>query len=320
PDSSHRAFYRDRNLWISNADGSDEFAVTTDGNDRNRVKYGTASWVYGEELAQNTAFWWSPDGRKLAFYRFDESKVPDYYLTVNQTRLQNAVNVEAYPTPGVSNPVVDVFVFALSTRRITRMDVRDGQPFDNSVVGHYVYRVVWSRDGKQITIHRANRHQNILELASCDPEKGICRTVIREEWPTGWVANRPTMMYLADGKRFIWSSERSGWRNYYLYDLNGKLLSTLTHHDFEVADIVRVDESEGVLYYTARDGDNFMKLQLHRVGLDGRNDRRLTDPAFNHTVTLSPDGKYFVDVAQTHDQPPVTRLIDANGMLISELA
>src|SRR6185369_1927835 len=77
PDSSHRAYYRDRNLWISNADGSDEFAVTTDGNDRNRVKYGTASWVYGEELAQNTAFWWSPDGKKLAFYRFDESKVPD---------------------------------------------------------------------------------------------------------------------------------------------------------------------------------------------------------------------------------------------------
>src|SRR6185503_11180919 len=136
PDSSHRAFYRDRNLWISNADGSDEFAVTTDGNDRNRVKYGTASWVYGEELAQNTAFWWSPDGKKLAYYRFDESQVPDYYLTLDQTRLQNSVDVEAYPKPGVPNPAVDIYVYDVGTGQSVRLDVRDGKLFDNSVVGH----------------------------------------------------------------------------------------------------------------------------------------------------------------------------------------
>ena len=75
-----------------------------------------------------------------------------------------------------------------------------------------------------------------------------------------------------------------------------------------------------MLYYMARDGDNPMKLQLHRVGLDGKDDVRLTDPAFNHTVNLSPDGKYFIDVAQTHDVPPVTRLVDAKGKVVAELA
>src|SRR5205085_5210061 len=138
---------------------------------------------------------------------------------------------------------------------------------------------------------------------------------------------------------FIWASERTGWRNFYLYDLSGKLLATLTNHDFEVADIVRLDESEKVLYYTARDGDNYMKLQFHRVGLDGKGDRRLTDPAFNHTVGgclagggrggssggtacgISPDNKYVVDVYQTHDAPPATRLIDgASGAVVAEPA
>ena len=83
---------------------------------------------------------------------------------------------------------------------------------------------------------------------------------------------------------------------------------------------MRVDEDAGLLYYMARDGDNPMKLQLHRVGLDGKNDRRLTDPEFHHTVDVAPDGKHFIDVAQTHDTPPVTRLMDADGKLIAELA
>jgi dipeptidyl-peptidase-4 len=128
------------------------------------------------------------------------------------------------------------------------------------------------------------------------------------------------MQFLSDGKRFIWASERTGYRNYYLYDLSGKLLATLTNHPFEVGPIELVDEKAGVLWYMARSGDNHMKLQLHRVGLDGKGDRRLTDPAFHHTVMVAPDGRHFVDVAQTHDTPPVTRLMDANGKVVAELA
>jgi dipeptidyl-peptidase 4 len=132
--------------------------------------------------------------------------------------------------------------------------------------------------------------------------------------------NHPTTQFLGDGQRFIWESERTGFRNYYLYDFSGKLLTTLTRHPFEVAGIVQVNEAAGVLYYMARDGDNHLKLQLHRVGLDGKNDRRLTDPAFHHSVSVAPDGKHFVDVAQTHDQPPTTRLLDTQGKVIADLA
>jgi dipeptidyl-peptidase 4 len=144
--------------------------------------------------------------------------------------------------------------------------------------------------------------------------------VVREEWPTGWVENNPTLRYLTDGKRFVWESERNGFKNYYLYDLTGRLIAPITRNQFEASSLVRIDEGAGELFYMGRDGDNFLKQQLHRVRLDGSGDTRLTDPAFTHAVSLSPDGKLFVDVAQTHDQPPVTRLLDRNGKVVSELA
>jgi dipeptidyl-peptidase-4 len=321
PDGTRRAFYKDRNVWLSAANGSGAVAITTGGSDKTRVKYGTASWVYGEELNQRTAMWWSPDGKKLAYYRFDEKDVRDYYLPMTQVDVQDSLDVEAYPKPGKPNPVVDLFVYDVLSKKATRIDVRDGKPFDNAVVGHYVYDVEWSADGAELLLNRTNRRQNILEMAACSPRTGRCRVVVREEWPTGWVENSPEREFLKDGRRFVWASERNGWKNYYLYELSGKLIAPLTTSTtYEAAGIVRIDEAANAFFYTARDGDNFLKLQLHRVGLDGAGDRRLTDPSLTHTVHVSPDGQYFVDVAQAHDVAPVTRLLDANGAVVADVA
>jgi dipeptidyl-peptidase-4 len=320
PDKSLKAFYRDRNVWLSDPGGVIETAVTTDGNAAARVKYGKASWVYGEELDQTTALWWSPDSKKLAYYRFDESPVTDYLLQLDQTKLQSTVDAEPYPKAGTPNPIVDLYIYDLKTKKAAKVDVRDGKPFEDGVVGHYVYNVEWSPDGKELLFHRTNRRQNVLELAACDPATGKCRVVVHEEWLSSWVENNPEMRFLKDGKRFIWASERTGWKNYYLYDISGKLITPLTSDECEVERIVRVDEEAGVLDFTARSGENAMKVQLHRVGLDGKNARRLTDPAFNHTIDVAPDGKHYIDVAQTHDVPPVTRLMDSDGKLVEKLA
>ena len=321
PDGQHRAFYEDRNVFVSAADGSALVAVTRDGSVSDRIKNGTASWVYGEELDQTTAIWWSPDSRRVAFYRFDERQVGDYYVSLAQTSVQSRVDVEAYPKAGSPNPVADVLVYDLASRRTVTLDVRSGQPWSDEVVGHYVYGMTWASDGGELRMFRTDRRQQTLEYVGCSPETARCRTIIREHWPTGWVDNHPVVRPVAGGARFLWSSERSGWRNYYLYDSSGKLLHPVTTLSGAEADaVVRVDDAGGSLYYMARDGDNRLKLQLHRARLDGTGDVRLTDPRFHHTVTLAPDGNHFLDVYQTHDQPPASRVVDRNGRVLAEVA
>ena len=330
PDGTLKAFYRARNFWVANTDGTAEMQVTTDGSVAGRIKNGSGSWVYGEELNQTSAIWWAPDSSKVGYYRFDEGQVLDFFLTMNLTGIQSAVDVEAYPKPGAPNPVAEVFVFDVAGRRSTRIDVRDGKPFDNDVIGHYVYNVRWSPDGTELLMNRTNRRQQIMELVACSPSTAKCRVVIREEWLTGWVENRPGLTWLKDRKRFIWESDRNGWTNYYLYDISGKLINPITSHTtFESGALVKIDEAAGVLFYMARDGDNYMKSQLHRVGLDGKGDLRLTDPRFTHTVGgcltagatpggpaggpagcgISADNKYVVDTYQTHDRAPATELV-----------
>jgi len=318
PDGTLRAFYRDRNLWIGDPNGVIELAITSDGSEKDRIKNGKASWVYGEELNQNTAFWWSPDGKKLAYYRFDEGKVADYYLQLDQSKVQDKLAVEPYPKAGSSNPVADLFVYDLKAKKAVKVDVRDGKPFEDSSIGHYVYNVSWSPDGKSLLFHRTNRRQNILELVAADPETGGCRVIVHDEWPASWIENNPEMRFLKDGKRFLCATTHEGWKNYDLYDLDGKRIA-VTNNDFDASRIVRVDDEGGFLDYLAHDGDNPMKLQLHRVKLDGTGDRRLTDPAFHHSVDIAPDGAHFIDVAQTHDIPPATRLVDAEGKVVETL-
>jgi dipeptidyl-peptidase-4 len=322
PDGQWRASYRDHNVWLTATNDTNAIAVTTEGSADHRLKFGTASWVYGEELDQTTSMWWSPDSRKLAFYRFDEQHVADFHLALRQTKLHTSLDSEPYPKAGETNPIVDLVIYDVASKQSVRVDVRDGVPFSNGVVGHYVYGVSWTKDSRELLFHRTDRRQKTLELAAADPVTGKCRVVVREEWPPSWTENSPDFQFLKDGRRFIWSSERTGWKNYYLYELTGKLLATLTAHPFEVAGIVRADESADppVLYYLARSGDNPMKVQLHRVRLEGTGDERLTDPQWHHAIDLAPDGRHFIDVAQAHDVPPWTTLRDQGGGCVAELA
>jgi dipeptidyl-peptidase-4 len=319
PDGQMRAFSRDHNVWIVPVSGGPEKQISTDGSAAARIRNGVGSYVYLEEFSVSSPVWWSPSGRKLAWMRYDETQVEDYFLQLDQTKTLSSVLTQAYPHPGSHNPVADLMVHDLDTGVTTRMDVREGKPFADDVVGHYVWAAQWTKDGSEILVRRADRLQKIYDLAACSAATSACRTVVRESRPNAW-ATGTAPRFLEDGKRLVWVSERNDFRNLYLYDLSGKQLARLTSHRFDIVEIAKIDEKAGVVWYTARSGDNHMKVQLHRVKLNGSGDRRLTDPAFTHRVDISPDGKYFIDVAQTHNEPPVSRLFDANGNAIAEIA
>jgi dipeptidyl-peptidase-4 len=212
--------------------------------------------------------------------------------------------------------VADLLVYDTETGATKKMDVREGAAFTNDVVGHYIWAAQWTKGGSEILVRRADRLQKHSDLGACSPATGKCRSVVRESRLGAW-AEGEEPRFLDDGKRFIWTSERTDFRNLYLYDLTGKLLARLTRNAFDMVDIVKVDEKAGWLWYTARSGDNHMMVQLHRVKLDGSSDRRLTDPKFSHRVDVSPDGQFFVDITQTHDTPPATQLRDLYGKLVA---
>ena len=232
PDGKINAFTKDRNMYLSNPDGSNVMAITSDGNNDNQLKYGIATWVYGEELGQITAMWWSPDSKKLAFYKFEEKHVDKYYVLLDQVDIYDSLEVMSYPKVGADNLPVDLMVYDLETKKITNIDSRDGKSYGDGPIGTYLYGMSWTPDGKEFLYHSTNRKQDIMEWRATDPNTGKTRVVVREEWLASFTRNTPEMRYLEDGQRFIWASERTGFNNYYLYNLNGELIAPLTQARF----------------------------------------------------------------------------------------
>jgi dipeptidyl-peptidase-4 len=201
PDEKLKAVYREGNVYITDSEGTGEYAVTTKGSVEKRVTYGTATWVYGEELYQRHAMWWSPNSKKLAFYHFDMSKVRNYYLQYGQTEIYDSMNIEAYTKVGAVNPVVKLMIYDLETQKTTSVDVRDDKPFEDNVVGHYVYGIEWSPDGTELLFHRTNRKQDVMEWTAADPETGKCRVVVGAEWPASFKEKNTGKEFIEDGKK-----------------------------------------------------------------------------------------------------------------------
>ncbi|MCA9285996.1 MAG: DPP IV N-terminal domain-containing protein [Phycisphaerales bacterium] len=311
PDGRWDAACVDDNVVLRPVGGGDERVLTFDGN--RKLRFGRASWVYGEELDQTTAMWWSPDSTMLAYYEFDERDVPDYYLLDGLTELRTKPMAEGYPKPGDPNPVAGLLVHDLESGQAVRIDV--GPERDQ-----YVYNVRWTPNGDGLLFSRTNRLQNRLEILVADPATGRSRVVLTEEQPT-WQANRPEMIFLQDGHRFIWATERTGWKQFELRDLDGKVLAPLTRGERPVESVVSVDEDAGVVYYSAWTAENPLSLQLHRVNLDGTGEHRMTRENLNHgAFSIAPGGVGVVCTAEAVDVPPRTLLLDAEGNRVATLA
>ncbi len=232
PDSKYVSYVRDHNLWlVSTVDGK-ERAFTTGGNEK--VRRGELDWVYPEELDIFTAYWWAPDSSAIAYLEMDEGKVSQFSL-VNFESYTGEAELQRYPVAGGANPGVRVFVGSVNGGKPHLMDT-------GSETDMYIPRVNWLPDSRRLTIQRLNREQNKLDLLLADAPTGKSSTLLTETDPY-WINVSDDLHFLKDGKRFLWSSERSGYRHIYLYGLDGKQIAPLTKGEWEVSHIDGVDET-----------------------------------------------------------------------------
>ncbi len=320
PDGKWKAQYADFNIQLQpldetgKADGA-AIVVTVDGTEKHR--FGTACWVYGEELYQQDAMWFSPDSNKLAFYEIDESHMKTYYLTGQNTGLYTTLNKEQYPKAGEDNPHVQLHIY----------DIESGETVSVAVDGpadQYIYGIEFSPNGEELIFHRTNRLQNKLDILAANVATGTVRTIVTETQET-WQENSPLMRFLEDGQRFVWETEKTGWKQFELRHIDGRLIKTLTADaDYPVHQIVRIDEAADWLYYTAFSDENRLNQQLHRCQLDGNDaveSSRLTPGGFYYSgFEIAPDHQSFVASFETVSDPPAVAAFDMQGNRICLLA
>lgn len=316
PDGSKVAFVRDNNLFLTDLTTMTEQPITTDGK-RNEVINGASDWVYEEEFSFAKAFEWSPDGKKIAFYRFDESRVPEYNMQIWGDLYPKDYRYK-YPKAGEANSVVQILVHNLATGQKTKIEV--GPETDQ-----YIPRIKWTQNPNLLSLKRMNRLQNRLDILHADATSGQSQTVWSEESKT-YVDLEFTddLTYLADGKSFIQSSERSGYKHLYQYDMNGALLKQLTSGNWEVTDMVGLDEKTQTLYFTS---SMVSPMERHLYSLNlaiptvkkGKKPVpvampqpvKLTEKSGTNAVNMSPDCSYYLIYNQSAQEPLIVSLHQA---------
>ena len=307
PDSTMLAFTRENDLYVVDIVSGKETRLTYDGSDI--ILNGYASWVYYEEIfgrpTKYRAFWWSPDSRKLAYYRFDNSNVPVFPIysafaryhapesqspKVTALGLGGSVSETRYPKAGQTNPTVRIGIVDLG--EVNSSNVKDyvtWADFDETL-DQYFGPPFWSPDSREFFVPRMPRLQNTLDLYAVNPVDGAKRHVYNETYKTwlNWIYSAK----FTDKGLYMVREFETGWQQIYFLSYDGKDFRRLTDGTNWNVAILRVDEKNGSVYFTAK-RDAVAKQALYKV------DRKgliigLTDPAYNVTnVQFSPDGKYF---------------------------
>jgi dipeptidyl-peptidase-4 len=305
PDGRTVSFVRDHNLWVVNVADGKERAVTQGGTEE--IRKGELDWVYPEELEIKTAYWWSPDSSAIAYLEMDERKVSQYPL-VDFSSPSGEAEMERYPVAGGANPIVRVLVAAVDGGEPREMD-------SGTETDIYIPRVNWLPDSKRVAIERLNRAQTTLDLLIADSQTGKTRTVLSETDPF-WINLGDELHFLRNGQRFLWSSERSGYRHLYLYDVEGRQLAQLTNGDWEITALDVVDEVNGLVYFTATERSP-LERQVYRVGLDGSGFSPVTKDDGTHTAVFAPNASAFIDTYSNATTPSRQDLYRADGSHIA---
>jgi dipeptidyl-peptidase-4 len=309
PNGSRVGFVRDNDLYVTDLATGRETRLTRDGGEQ--IINGTFDWVYEEELGVQDGWRWSPDGQRIAFWRIDQSPVRTFYMIQETDSLYSQPIALRYPKAGTPNPIARIGVIGVNGGETTWMDTGS----DTEVL---LARMEWAESPNEVVIQRTNRIQNRIDVLLADASTGRSR-VLFTETDAAWVDVTDDFTWLADGQRFLWTSERDGWNHLYVYNRNGSVARQLTRGPWEVTRVMGVDERGGWVYFGGtREGP--AERHVYRVRLDGRGEiQKLSREPGTHNAAVSPAGTYYLDMYSTISTPTVTRLHRADGTEVRTL-
>ncbi len=309
PDGTKVAFVRENNLFIKDLLSGTETQITRDGKS-NQIINGQSDWVYEEEFSFAQAFFWSPDGKKIAYYKFDESAVPEFSMTLFQG-LYPAEYRYKYPKAGEKNSIVSIQIYQLDNQESKEVEI--GNQKDQ-----YIPRIRWTADPNTLCVLRMNRHQNKLDYLLADAASGKTRVMMTEEDKYYIDIEKEQLTFLANGKQFINVSERDGFNHIYLYDMNGKVLKQITKGPWEVSDIYGIDQKKGCIYYQSTEPSPSQR-DVYAIGLNGNGKRKINTVSGTNSASFSSDFSYYILSNSNSKSPLFVSLHGSDGKLIRVL-
>ena len=311
PDGTKVAFVRDNNIFCVDVTSGAEKQLTTDGV-RNKIINGAADWVYEEEFALSRALWWSPDSKRLAFLRFDETNVPEYSMMYYDTTLYPKVYSYKYPKAGEANSVVTLHVYTVANNQRLQIDV--GKETDQ-----YIPRVLWSPSGALCYL-RENRLQNHIEFLEANLETGASRLIFEEK--DACYIEEPTDSYitfLEGGQKFILPSERSGFRQLYLCSWDGNTPpKALTQGENEVIEVYGYSPKTKRIYYRAYD-DSPLRTALFSMKADGSDNKKMSVGEGGVAVWFNTAMTYYIQTFSSIQTVPQITLHSIDGKQVRVL-
>jgi len=311
PDGNKVAFTRNNNLYYISLESMEVHQLTKDGA-FNQLIHGSTDWVYEEEFAFAKAFYWSPDSKKIAYLSFNESGVKEYNMQVWGELYPKDYRFK-YPKAGEQNSVVNLSIYHLSDKKITKVDV--GLETDM-----YIPRVKWTKNPKLLSFIKLNRLQNNMQLMHADASTGKTKLVLKEHSDTYVdVEFNDNISYLNDGKHFVMSNEQSGYKHLYLYNVEGKKIRQITSGKWEVSELLGVDEKHSLIYYNSTE-ESPLERHIYSINFKGNKKRSLTHEAGTYTANFSPTFDYYIQDYSSSKQALTVSLHKApSGELIEIL-
>jgi dipeptidyl-peptidase 4 len=293
PDGSKAAFVKNNNLVLYDIATRSARAITTDGK-WNSIINGNCDWVYEEEFEFTRAYEWSPGGNYIAYYRFDETNVKEYNMTIYDNGHNKDYRYK-YPKAGDENSRVEIHIYDITGNKDVKVQYEQGDI--------YIPRIKWTKQDNTLVVYWMNRHQNELKLLATNAQTGAS-SLLYEEKNKYFVEINDDWWYLKDGKNYLFTSEMSGYRHLYLNSIDGKTKVQVTKGNFEVTDVNGVDEINKRIYYTMA-YPRPMDRNLFVTDFSGKKTYQLTQGEGWHRVEFNDKFTSFYDFRSDINTPQV---------------